>query len=109
MSIPRTPSTGAYSVSEFCRAHGISESTYRRLQKQGLGPRVFKVGQKNLVSVESAAAWRHRMEIAASIPEPRPCHNKGTDAANKNWSGPAQTERGPVQLELPFEEDADAD
>jgi hypothetical protein len=54
---------GAYSIPDFCRAHGgISEAYFHLLVKEGLGPDLMKVGNRTLVSIEAAAAWRRKME-----------------------------------------------
>jgi hypothetical protein len=55
----------AYSIAEFCRRHGISESFYHKLKKLGFGPRTMKLGARILITRESAAAWR-RQRAAAS-------------------------------------------
>jgi hypothetical protein len=55
----------AYSIKQFCALHGISIDTYFRMQRQGLGPVVMKVGQRTLISAEAAAAWRRAREQAA--------------------------------------------
>jgi hypothetical protein len=55
----------AFSISEFCEAHGFSVDHYFRLQRQGLGPAVMKVGHRTLISCESAAEWRRAREAAA--------------------------------------------
>lgn len=51
-------SPDAYSISEFCAAHGISESFYYKLKAQGLTPAEMRVGTRRIISKESAAAWR---------------------------------------------------
>jgi transposase-like protein len=56
-----------YSVTEFCREHGISRGLFYRLVREGLGPRVAKAGRRTLITAEAAAEWRHRME-AATMP-----------------------------------------
>jgi hypothetical protein len=48
----------AYSIREFCVAHGISEPFYFRLKKLGLQPRETYVGRRVIISVEAAAEWR---------------------------------------------------
>jgi excisionase family DNA binding protein len=57
--------TSAYSIAEFCRAHGVSRAFVYALLKRGEGPAVMKVGRRTLVSVEAAAEWRRRMEALA--------------------------------------------
>ena len=52
-----------FSVDSFCRAHDITRSFFYSLVKQGLAPRIMKVGRRTLVSREAAADWRARMEI----------------------------------------------
>ncbi len=52
----------ASSVDEFCEEHGISRSLYYELQKTKQGPKTMKVGARRLISQESAAKWRRRME-----------------------------------------------
>jgi len=54
----------AYSIEEFCQAHGISIDLYFKLQRQGLGPKTLKAGSRTLISVEAAAEWRRAREIA---------------------------------------------
>ena len=49
-------------VSDFCESHGISRGHFYRLLKDGLGPDIVKIGKRTLISVESAARWRRRME-----------------------------------------------
>jgi hypothetical protein len=57
----------AYTIAEFCRLHGqLSEATFFNLRKRGDGPVVMKVGRRTMISAESAAAWRQRMEALAS-------------------------------------------
>ena len=54
----------AYSIEQFCQAHGISIDLYFKLQRQGLGPKTMKAGARTLISVEAAAEWRRAREIA---------------------------------------------
>jgi hypothetical protein len=56
----------AFSIAEFCRAHGISESMYFKMRAQGLGPREMSVGTRKLISLEAAAAWRRARERKAT-------------------------------------------
>jgi len=55
---PRALST----LEQFCVDHSISRSFYYKLRTQGRGPAETKLGKLTMVSAESAAAWRHRME-----------------------------------------------
>lgn len=52
----------AYTVPEFCAAHRIARSTFEKLLRLGMGPRVMRVGPRTLISVEAARDWRARME-----------------------------------------------
>ncbi|PSO30123.1 hypothetical protein [Bradyrhizobium sp. MOS002] len=62
---PKVPH-GAYSIPEFCAAHGISEVLYYRLGRAGLGPRIMKVGSRTLISIEACAEWRRERETIAA-------------------------------------------
>jgi hypothetical protein len=59
---PNVTGKKAYSIEEFCRAHGISIAFYYKLKKAGKAPREMAVGTRRLVSEESGAAWRNQME-----------------------------------------------
>lgn len=59
--------THAQSVKDFCHANGISRSLFYKLQRQGSGPRIMKIGRRTLVSGESADAWRRKMEARGSL------------------------------------------
>ena len=54
----------AYSIPDFCRAHGFSPAHYFNLQKDGRGPRVMRLGKRVLISREAAAEWRRQLEAA---------------------------------------------
>lgn len=56
-----------YSVQGFCDEHGISRNHLYRLWGNGEGPAFMRVGRRRLITVEAAAAWRKRMEVASSI------------------------------------------
>jgi predicted DNA-binding transcriptional regulator AlpA len=60
----RSPSlqVAAYSIKEFCSAHGISISQYYRLKQSKQAPRRMRVGKRFLISAESATAWRQARE-----------------------------------------------
>lgn len=54
---------GAYSVAEFCRLHGnITRQHFYNMIKRGIGPQIFKVGGRTLISVYSAAKWMEEQE-----------------------------------------------
>jgi hypothetical protein len=56
----------AYSIKEFCRRHGISESFFFKLQAQGAAPDTITVGKRRLITREAARAWRKRRAEAAA-------------------------------------------
>jgi hypothetical protein len=55
-SEPQSVPRGAYTIRQFAAAHGISESMFFKMQKQGLAPATMMVGARKLISVESAQA-----------------------------------------------------
>jgi len=63
---PNAPPRLAFSIREFCEAHGISEGLYYKLKKQGLGPREMRVGSRTLITIEAAADWRREREDASA-------------------------------------------
>lgn len=54
----------AFTVPQFCDAHGISRALFYILQRDGRGPRIMKCGRRTLIARESAEAWRRQMEAA---------------------------------------------
>jgi predicted DNA-binding transcriptional regulator AlpA len=52
----------AYSVREFCQAHGISRALFYKLEAAGRGPRVMKIGRRTLISKVAAEEWRSHIE-----------------------------------------------
>lgn len=62
-----TPALAAYSVADFCAAHGITKVLLYSMLKAGTGPRIMKVGRRTLISIEAAADWRRQMENGAQV------------------------------------------
>jgi hypothetical protein len=58
----RPPPLAAYTIEQFCEAHGISVAFYHKLRGQGRGPRLMRLGRRVLISQESAAEWRAKHE-----------------------------------------------
>jgi hypothetical protein len=56
----------AYGVVEFAQAHGVSRAHLYNLWRDGVGPKVMRVGRRTLISKEAAAAWRRQMEAASA-------------------------------------------
>ena len=55
-----------FTVAEFCDAHRISRAKLYQLWQEGIGPRVMRVGNKVLITVEAAADWRQKLEAEAA-------------------------------------------
>jgi hypothetical protein len=52
----------AYTVSQFCEAHGIIRGLFYLLMKdKDRAPAIMRAGRRVLISAESAAAWREQM------------------------------------------------
>ena len=60
----------AFSIATFCRRNAISESFYHKLQQQGLGPRILRLGTRTLITREAAAAWRREREAETAAINP---------------------------------------
>ena len=60
----RQAKRAAYTIAEFCEAYRISRSMLYKLFAEGTGPRLIKIGTKNLISAEAAADWRREREAA---------------------------------------------
>jgi predicted DNA-binding transcriptional regulator AlpA len=58
------PAIVMYTITEFCAAHKISRSKLYQLWRAGICPRSIKIGSRNLITAESACAWRRRLEDA---------------------------------------------
>jgi hypothetical protein len=54
----------AYTIAEFCYAHKISQASYYKQRKLGLGPKEMEFGRRRIISAEAAADWR-RARVAA--------------------------------------------
>ncbi|MDH5328258.1 MAG: hypothetical protein OEZ68_22120 [Gammaproteobacteria bacterium] len=53
-------------IPAFCANNCISRAFFYKLQKEGKGPRITKVGRRTLVSDEAETEWRKRMETASN-------------------------------------------
>jgi predicted DNA-binding transcriptional regulator AlpA len=65
--MPKPPLTdaephAAFTIKEFCQAHGISVPFYYELKKSKHGPVEMRMGALVRISAEAAAAWRHDRE-----------------------------------------------
>jgi hypothetical protein len=53
-----------YSVNAFCARNSISRDKLYELWRQGLGPETVRIGNRQLITRESAARWRKVLERA---------------------------------------------
>ncbi len=51
-----------YTIPGFCADHHISKAFLYKLNNEGKGPRLMKIGRRTLISAEAAADWRAQME-----------------------------------------------
>lgn len=51
----------AFSITEFCEAHGISRGLFYKLEAEGRAPAAMEVNRRRLISREEAARWRETM------------------------------------------------
>jgi hypothetical protein len=49
----------AFTIGEFCETHRVSRSWLYAEWRAGRGPKVKKVGTKNIITAEAAAEWRN--------------------------------------------------
>lgn len=57
-----TSTNPVFTIAGFCADHHISKAFLYKLFKEGKGPTILRVGRRTLISAESAAAWRSKME-----------------------------------------------
>jgi len=55
-----------FTIEEFCATHRIGVSTYYRLKEEGAAPQEFRIGNKVLITKESAARWREARDKQAA-------------------------------------------
>jgi hypothetical protein len=55
----------AFSISEFCRRNGISQSFYFKLQQRHLAPRTMNLGHRRLITPEAEKDWQREREAAS--------------------------------------------
>jgi predicted DNA-binding transcriptional regulator AlpA len=61
MNIAEKDAIGIY---EFCDRHGISRSGWYNLVRDGIAPRVMRVGARILISREAVVDWHREREQA---------------------------------------------
>jgi hypothetical protein len=57
--------SAAYTPQEFCKAHSISMSSFRKMRREGWAPEIMLLGNRHMISRESAVQWRHDREEEA--------------------------------------------
>lgn len=57
----------AYTIDEFCTAHGFCRSVFYKLKRQGRAPRLMKISDNRVaISREAAEEWRRAREAEAA-------------------------------------------
>ncbi|HZW20241.1 hypothetical protein [Noviherbaspirillum sp.] len=51
-----------FTIRQFCEDHDLSKAFFYKLVRNGLGPKVLKVGRRSMVTTEAAAEWRAAMQ-----------------------------------------------
>lgn len=69
----------AFTISEFCRAYGVSRGRLHELEQAGLAPQIYRIASKPYVSVSAAEEWQRRMETGVAenfkrLPAKNPGH-----------------------------------
>jgi hypothetical protein len=60
------PPLMAFTITQFCAVHQISESMYFKEKAAGRGPDEMHVGSRRLISFEAAARWRREREASSA-------------------------------------------
>lgn len=53
------------SIAEFRASYGFSEGFYRKLRKEGKGPREMRLGRRVIISATAIAEWERERETVA--------------------------------------------
>lgn len=51
----------AFSIAEFCIAHGISRKLFYTLAARGEAPKVLRLGDRRIITAEARADWLARL------------------------------------------------
>ena len=49
---------GAYSIAQFCQAHGVGRTTFWAWSQKGIAPKVTKLGGRSLIFLDDYEAWQ---------------------------------------------------
>jgi excisionase family DNA binding protein len=58
--------TKTYTVDDICAEHGISRQLFYRMQREGKGPKTFKIGRCVRISETAANEWIATLEATAN-------------------------------------------
>ncbi|WP_036016756.1 hypothetical protein [Bradyrhizobium sp. WSM1743] len=56
-----------FSIAEFRASYGFSEGFYRKLRKEGKGPREMRLGRRVIISATAIAEWEREREREAAM------------------------------------------
>ena len=59
----------AYTIRQFCDAHGICRATFHNWRKQNLAPSVMRIGGRVLITHDSVLDWQRRMQAQTASGE----------------------------------------
>jgi hypothetical protein len=93
-----TPPEETMTIAGFCRAENISESTFFKLKRLGLGPEEQSPpGLSNTVRITATARreWQERMRQLRNEKEAQERSGRSVDAVEKRISRPVKRERRP--------------
>ena len=51
-----------YTIKEFCDYYKISPSTFYKMERHGIAPKLLRVGAKVLITAEAAKEWEKKNE-----------------------------------------------
>jgi predicted DNA-binding transcriptional regulator AlpA len=54
----------AFTIAEFCKAHGFSRGHFYKLKELGIAPRTMRLAGRIIISIAAAADWRRDREGA---------------------------------------------
>lgn len=68
----------AFTITEWCKARGISRGRFHELEQAALTPKTYAVASKRYISRQADLEWQQRMEAgAAENFRPLPAKNPG--------------------------------
>jgi predicted DNA-binding transcriptional regulator AlpA len=58
--------TKTFTIDDVCTEHGISRQLFYKMQREGRGPKTFKIGRSVRISEHAANEWIATLEAAAA-------------------------------------------